>query len=252
MDRSVGPVKMRIPRSSLRSVSKIKIRWLRTFSKSTSQWPRENHWQVSCHFIACNFKVFRQPSGLNSFPNFPKFLKPEIINFTFYNWYMGESGAVSSICKQLVVNLFILRFCLVFHGINQKQLRTCRNQSRFFMLIEKFRLQMVLQESIKTSLSLSASSSHILDNFKSMKNIHIHIHVRLVHRHPDNQGLVVHMTKVTVPQPNGLVVMEVVPVLDLVQVNHKELKIKHFCLANLKFSWSQIRIHKLWIISKDS
>ena len=92
----------------------------------------------------------------------------------------------------------------------------------------------------------------ILDNFKSMKNIHIRIHVRLVHRHPDNQGLVVHMTKVTVPQPNGLVVMEVVPVLDLVQVNHKELKIKHFCLANLKFSWSQIRIHKLWIISKDS
>ena len=49
----------------------------------------------------------------------------------------------------------IFRFCLVFHAVNQLQLADCRNQSRFFMLIEKFRLQMVLQEtSLKVARAL--------------------------------------------------------------------------------------------------
>ena len=108
------------------------------------------------------------------------------------------------------------------------------------MLIEKFRLQMVLQEIIKNLLTFNEIVLRIssIDDIKSTKNTHIHTLDLPVHHHQVNQGQVVHMIKVTVPQPTGQVAMVVDRVLDLVQsrVNHKDLKIKHFYLANLKFA----------------
>ena len=109
------------------------------------------------------------------------------------------------------------------------------------MLIEKFRLQMVLQEIIKNLLIFNEDFCikciSVIDNLKSMKNIRIHTLDLPVHHHQVNQGQVVRMIKVTDPQPTGQAAMVVDRVLDLVQspVNHKILKIKHFYLANLKF-----------------
>ena len=106
------------------------------------------------------------------------------------------------------------------------------------MLIEKFRLQMVLQEIIKNLLIFSDEILRLFYNLKSMKNTRIHTRDLPVLHHQVNQGQVVRMIKVTDPQPTGQVAMVVVDrVLDLVQsrVNHKDLKIKHFYLANLKF-----------------